>query len=192
MARSLAPAVAAFVTFLLVTAVILTSRPSAVTAEEADGPVILTVSGRVAKPNRGPFDPGTDKFFGHFELEFEAARSFTLRDLARLEPVRLRADFPKGGPVHEFEGPSLAAVLEEAGAEGETLRITALDGYTIEVAVRDLVRQGAVLAVRRDGRTLGIGDFGPVQVVFARAEREDLKDLPDDNWVWSVYHIGVE
>ena len=50
---------------------------------------------------------------------------------------------------------------------------------------------GAVLALTRDGKPLGIGDFGPTQVVFPRSEREDLAAMPDDWWVWQIYHVAV-
>ena len=51
---------------------------------------------------------------------------------------------------------------------------------------------GAMIALMRDGRALGIGDFGPAQIVFPRAEREDLSDMPDDWWIYQVYNITVE
>ncbi|MEM9049810.1 MAG: hypothetical protein AAGC92_13950 [Pseudomonadota bacterium] len=163
-----------------------------VRADEAVGPAVLTVTGEVTRTNRGPYDPDTDKFFGYFDNEFKDAVSFDYKMLSQLDAVKVSADFPKDGPVHIFEGPTLAAVLEAAGATGETLTLQALDGYQIEVKVSELVRNGAVLALRRDGRPLGIGDFGPLHLVFPRAERDDLKDMSDDNWIWSVYHISIQ
>lgn len=163
-----------------------------VRADDSIGPAVLTVTGEVSRTNRGPFDPDTDKFFDYFDNKFEDAVSFDYEMLSQLDAVKVSADFPKDGPVHVFEGPTLAAVLEAAGATGETLTLQALDGYQIEVAVGDLLRNGAVLALRRDGRPLGIGDFGPLHLVFPRAERDDLKDMSDDNWIWSVYHISIQ
>ena len=49
-----------------------------------------------------------------------------------------------------------------------------------------------MVATSRDGQPMGIGDFGPTQIVFPRADRDDLKDMPDDWWVWSIFHIRVE
>jgi hypothetical protein len=168
------------------------TRPNRVAAEETGGPVILTVTGEITKPNRGPYDPATDKFFGQNDIHFREGKGFDFAALEALDRVKVRADFPRGETVHEFEGPSLAAVLEAAGAKGETVVLVALDGYRVEMKVSDLVRQGAVLALRRDGQALGIGDFGPAQIVFPRAEREDLKDMTDDAWIWSVYQIDVQ
>jgi len=128
------------------------------------GPVLLTVTGAVTNPNRGGYDPETDKFFGYNEVEFTAAREFDFEALDRLKNVTLKADFPKGRQVHEYEGPPF----------------------------EDMIAQGAMVALKRDGVALGIGDFGPTQIVFPRAERADLKDMSDDYWVWSIFHINVK
>lgn len=166
--------------------------PRQVLADDKIGPAVLTVTGEVTESNRGPFDPDTDKFFGYFDAEFDEAVSFDYSMLEQLDAVKVSADFPKDGPVHVFEGPSLASILEAAGATGEVLTLQALDGYQIEVPASELIRSGAVLALRRDGEALGIGDFGPLHLVFPRAEREDLKDMSDDHWIWSVYHISIK
>lgn len=155
-------------------------------------PVLLTVTGNVSKPTRGGFDEQVDKFFGYTEVDFSKAAQFDYAALAALGLVTVSADFPKGRMVHEFTGPRLVDVLAAAGASGETVTIQALDGYAVEVPLDQLAASGAVLALKRDGRPFAIGDFGPSQIVFPRAERDDLKDMPDDNWVWSVFHIRIE
>lgn len=170
----------------------LTLHATAAHAQDQTGPVILTVSGELSNPNRGAYDPAIDKFFGYSELEFANATEFDFAALQALSTVKIKADFPAGGKVQEFEGPLLADVLVAAGAQGQTLSLTALDGYTIEVSTVDLIDKGAVLALNRNGKPLGIGNFGPTQIVFPRAERADLKEMNDDNWIWSVYHIAVK
>ena len=163
-----------------------------VMAQEVEGPVILTVSGNVANPNRGAVDPAVDQFFVYSETEFSEATQFDYASLQKLEWLKANADFPKNGDIQEFEGPLLADVLKAAGATGEMVTMTALDGYAIEVKMQELIDQGAVLALKRNGRPFAVGDYGPTQIVFPRAERVDLKDMPDDNWIWSIYHIKVE
>ena len=106
--------------------------------------------------------------------------------------VKIKADFPKGGDVHEYEGPLLVDVLKAAGAEGDTVTIQALDGYAVEMPLAEAVANGAVVALKRNGEPLSIGGFGPTHVVFPRADRADLADMPDDNWIWSIFHIKVE
>lgn len=158
----------------------------------ADGPVLLTVSGSVGEPNRGPVDPEYDKLFAFNDVSFNEAHEFDLTSLEGLPQANVRADFPLGGPETEFSGPLLADVLEAAGAEGELVTVQAMDGYAVEVPLADMVGKGAVIALERDGKPLGIGDFGPTQIVFPRAEREDLSGMSDDWWIWQIYHISVQ
>lgn len=170
----------------------LGSGTHVVTAQSLAGPVILTVTGDITRPNRGPLDPANDKFLGRADIPFKDGTTFDAATLEQLDRVKVKADFPKGETVHTFEGPTLASVLEAAGAKGAKVTLVALDGYMVEMPLTELLRQGAVLALKRDGQPLGIGDFGPMQVVFPRADRSDLKDMTDDAWIWSVYHIHID
>lgn len=158
----------------------------------AAGPVLLTVTGDITEPNRGPVDPDQDKLFIFNEVSFERAKAFDLSALEKLPQATVHADFPKGGAETEFSGPLLADVLAAAGAEGKMVTVRAMDGYAVEAPVDEMVAKGAVVALERDGKALGIGGFGPTQIVFPRAERADLADMPDDWWIWQIYHISVE
>ncbi len=158
----------------------------------ADGPVLVTVTGAVANVNRGPVDPEMDKLFAFTEVAFDKAMEFDLDTLAGLPQVTITTDFPMGGPTVSFEGPLLADVLAAAGASGETVTIQAMDGYAVEAPLSEMVDKGAVVALRRDGKALGIGGFGPTQIVFPRSDRADLVDMNDDWWIWQIYHIKVE
>lgn len=158
----------------------------------AGGPVLLTVTGAIGVPNRGPLDPERDKLFVFNEASFDRAHEFDVDALAALPQVTVRADFPMGGPVSEFTGPKLADVLAAAGAEGDRVTIQAIDGYAITEPIADLVGRAAILATSRDGKALGLGGFGPMQLVFPRAERSDLGEMNDDWWIWQIFHIRVE
>lgn len=160
--------------------------------DRKSGPILLTVTGNVENPNRGGYDADNDKFFGYNEVEFSAAREFDLEALKDLNMVTIKADFPKGRQVHSFEGPLLVDVLKAAGANGETVVVQALDGYAVEVPFDEMIANGAVVALKRNGASFGIGDFGPTQIVFPRAERAELAEMPDDHWVWSIFHISVK
>ncbi len=179
---------------MLKTALATLAFAFSLTAAEAapQGPVLLTVSGAVTAPDRGAFDPDEDKFFGAQDVAFDAAKLFDFAALAALPWVEARADFPKRGPIRVFEGPLLADVLAAAGVGGATVTVRALDGYLIEAPLAELTGQGAVLALKRDGRFFAVGDYGPAQIVFPRAKRADLAEMPDDRWIWSVYHIAVD
>ncbi len=179
-----------FLIFLL--AMGMATHASAAMAHEKDCAALLTVTGNVTNPNRGGYDPEIDKFFGYTEVEFDTAYAFTCHALNSLPAATVKADFPKGRMVHTYEGVLLADLLAAAGATGKTVTVQALDGYAVEAPLDEMIAMGAVVALSRNGESLGIGDFGPTQIVFPRAERDDLKDMSDDLWVWSIFHIRVE
>ncbi|MEX0970572.1 MAG: hypothetical protein WD046_09035 [Paracoccaceae bacterium] len=156
------------------------------------GPAILTVSGNVANFSRGAMDPDYDKFFDYNGVEFHAAAAFDYATLATLGQLTYTTDFPQGDSKHAFEGPLLADVLRLAGVTGTTISLRALDGYALELPLAELLAKDPILALKRDGIFLGLGDFGPSHLVFARGSRPDLDMLDDTTWIWSVFHIDVQ
>jgi hypothetical protein len=156
------------------------------------GPVILTISGKIAQTNRGPFDEKKDAFFKNQQVTFQRAAAF---DLAMLEALGMRsveADYPQGGALHKFEGPLLRDVLKAVGASGSVVKVAALDGYVQEIELREIEQWPVLLAVREDGAYLPLGGFGPTRIVFPRRDVPALADRNDDKWVWAVVHIAVE
>lgn len=159
---------------------------------QAGGPVLLTVSGAIANANRGAVDPAHDKLFVTNDVSFDTAMEFDVDALAALPQASVRTDFPKDGAIVTFAGPLLADVLAAAGAQGDTITIQAIDGYAVEVAAAAMTGKGAVVALARDDRPLGIGGFGPTQIVFPRAERRELAEMNDEWWIGQIYHIRVD
>ena len=155
------------------------------------GPIILTISGNVANPSRGPVGM-EDKFFLYNEVDFSAAAQFDFAALQGIGMTTVRADFPKGGEMHEFEGPLLADVLAAAGATGSTVTVKALDGYQVDIDLAEAVANGAVIALKHYGTPFALGDYGPTHLVYPRAERADLAGMNDDTWIYSIYYIHVE
>ena len=157
------------------------------------GPVILTVAGAVEKPNRGPVDPFADGFFAYHEIGFAQAAEFDLAMLEALGMHETRAHYPNWPGLSTFEGPLLADVLAAAGAGGSSLRAVALDGYASDIALADLEKYRVLLALKRDGRYLGIGGRGPAWIVYPREDHPELQAAPDDaGLAWAVFVLMVE
>jgi hypothetical protein len=156
------------------------------------GPVMLTVTGKIAQTNRGPFDEKADALFKNQQVKFERAASFDLQMLEALGMRAVQADFPQGGPLHRFEGPLLRDVMKAVGAGGRAIKVSALDGYTQEIPMSELEQWPVILALKQGGKPLGLGGFGPSWVVFPRHEIPALADRNDDQWVWGIVHIAVE
>lgn len=161
-------------------------------AQAVDGPVMLTVAGAVTHANRGSVDPFDDGFFNSGQILFDRAATFDTADLQALGLRRLEVRYPDWPKGFVFEGPLLGDVLAKAGATGKVVRVQALDGYAVEIPMDDVRKYPIVLAIKRDGRFLGIGDRGPAWVVFPRDDYPELKAQDDSKWVWAVYYIHVE
>lgn len=157
----------------------------------ASGPVILTVYGEVSETNRGAMLEASEPLFARYEMDFDAARSFTRAELTALEQGEIRVAYPLGGETHVFTGPSLSAVLDAAGAANATAVISAFDGYQRSIPVSDLRDRGVLLALTRDGEPLGIGDYGPAMLIWPRDDDAALAGQNDDDWVWGVFAIEV-
>lgn len=159
---------------------------------EFRGTVILTITGNIGLPTRSGSSDDVDKLFSFNDITFDAATQFDSAALQALPQTQIRADFPKGGAVYTFEGPTLREVLRAAGALGDTMTLRALDGFSTVIPLAEAYEMGAIIALKRDSIPFAIGDFGPTQLVFPRAENSELADMSDDWWIWSIYHINVD
>ena len=164
--------------------------PSA--AEPVPGPVVLTVSGQITNPNRGPWDEFMDAFFGSHDVEFEKAAEFDINALEALGMKALNVSYPEWPRKFTFEGPLLSDVLKAAGANGSSMVVRALDGYAPEIPMADLEKYPVILALKADGRYLGLGNRGPAWLIYPRNDYPELAEEDDGKFVWSVYSIEVQ
>lgn len=151
--------------------------------------VVLTISGDVTDANRGPMTPQSDVFLNWLGADFEQAREFTAADLAAFPQVTVTADYPAGGEEHSFTGPRLSDILDAAGAGGDTVTATALDGFGAKIPRALIDEYDVILATSRDGTPLKMGGFGPAQIVFPRAGAQALRGMDDSLWAWGVVWI---
>ena len=57
--------------------------PTASSSPSLRGPALLTVTGAMVQPNRGPFDPVTDQMMHKQKLSFDKAHAFDYNALLR-------------------------------------------------------------------------------------------------------------
>jgi hypothetical protein len=172
---------------------LLTASPGAGAAGDLaapSGPVVLTVAGEIGTANRGPTVPVVDAFLTYHDISFQAAAEFDramLKSLGTHEIELAYKDWPK---TYRFTGPRLADVLAAAGAEGHDITVVALDGYGEDISADEIADHDWIVALEVDGRPLGIGQTGPLWVVYAVpgtvASEED-----ESRWPWAVFFIAV-
>ena len=159
-------------------------------AEGAVEPVVLTVTGNVEKPNRGPLDPFEDAVFSHMDIKFEKGFTFTLSELKALPQRTVKVRYPDWPREVSATGPAISEVLKVASAEGKKILVQAIDGYAPEFTAEDIARDKMILALSADGKALGFGGRGPLWLLgppdsFAGQEG-------DGGLAWSVVRIDVQ
>ena len=163
--------------------------PDARAGDDKD-PVVLTVTGNVAKPNRGPLDPFEDAVFSHMDIKFEKGFTYTLSELEALPQRTVKVRYPDWPREVSATGPAISEVLKVASAEGKKILVQAIDGYAPEFTAEDIARDKMILALSADGKALGFGGRGPLWLLgppdsFAGQEG-------DGGLAWSVVRIDVQ
>ena len=163
------------------------------------GPGLLTVTGAIARSNRGPLDPALDQLKAKHGARFDQAWVFDAGMLARLPAVSIQPTLEYDAKVHRLAGPLLSSVAEAAGmAAGAKvmLALRALDGYTVVVSLADAQRYRMLVATHLDGAPMGIGGLGPQWAVYDADRLPDFKDKPLKERFglcpWGLYHIDIQ
>ena len=166
--------------------------------QAAASPVLLTVTGPLRRPNRGPLDPALDQLMAKQQIQFTQAHAFDFAALTRLPARSLRPTLEYDAKPHRLRGPLLADVLQAAGAPDAAdtaLALRALDGYTARVSLGDARRLGLIVATHLDDRPMALGGLGPLWAVLDADRVPELAAKPlAERFAlcpWGLYHIGV-
>ena len=90
------------------------------------------------------------------------------------------------GPLlHEV----LALAAPDAGAK--TARLTAIDGYNVEIALSDIEGQQWVLAMEDNGQGFAIGGLGPLYAMRQLGPDEKKTEEEEAKWVHSLFYIEL-
>lgn len=168
-------------------------------ASAGKGPALLTVTGAIRTPNRGPFDPVLDQMMLKQKLSFERAFTFDYPTLAKLPAVGIMPTLEYDGKVHALRGPLLLDVVAFAGArlaESSTLVLRAVDGYAVTISVEKARRQRFMVATLLDGKPMPLGGLGPLWALVDADRIDALAAMPlADRFAgcpWALYHIEVQ
>ncbi len=138
------------------------------------GPVVLTVTGRVRSPNEG------------------AAAEFDMATLAAMPQQSFSTRTPWYSQPRRFTGPLLRDVLKAAGASGTALRLIALNDYRVDMPFDDTQRHDVLLARLLDGQPMTVRDKGPLFVIYPFDSRPELRSaLYYSRSAWQLRTIEV-
>lgn len=163
------------------------------------GPALLTVTGSIDKPNRGPFDAVRDQMMHKQKISFERARAFDFAALVNLPAHTIRPTLEYDGKAHALRGPLLADVLKAAGApqdDAVRLLLRAVDGYAAALTMAQARAQRFIVATHLDGQAMALGGLGPLWAIYDADRIAAVAALPlgerFSSCPWALYHIGVE
>jgi hypothetical protein len=161
-------------------------------------PALLTVTGAIGKPNRGPLDPVLDQMMAKQKIAFEKAHAFDFASLLALPAVTIKPTLEYDNKAHTLRGPLLADVFKAAGVTGDTAKLAmrAVDGYAPTLSVADARKYGYIVATHLDGRPMPLGGLGPLWAIYDADKFADMAAKPLDQRFaqcpWAVYHIDVQ
>lgn len=163
------------------------------------GPALLTITGAVAKRNRGPLDPVLDQMIHKHGVTFTEAWTFDYPSLMTLAPQTIRPTLEYDGRPHTLRGPLLLDVLAHAGARLDDtgiLVLRAVDGYNVELPVAQARARRFIVATHIDGKPMPLGGLGPLWAVYDADQVPDMAALPLAQRFaacpWALYHVEVK
>lgn len=162
------------VPLLLVLQLAISGAASACHLEKPKAAVILVVEGQITRCNSG------------LEAQFDLAM------LETLPKTVVKTQNPWEPGVTTYEGVLLRDLLVFVDANGNDLRITALNDYRADLAVADTQSVDVILAWRRNGEYMPVREKGPLFVVFPFSESPALAN--EERYaqsVWQVARIAV-
>ncbi|PWR22187.1 hypothetical protein DES42_103228 [Zavarzinia compransoris] len=118
---------------------------------------------------------------------------FDLAALRALPQGTIAQITPWTETVNTYGGPRLRAVLAAGGvAAGETLTMTALNDYAVEVPMADVRAYDLLLAMTCDGEAMPVRDKGPLWLHYPLAEYPALaRNEIHARMIWQLRRIAV-
>lgn len=138
------------------------------------GPVLLTLTGKIGQRN-----------VDRSALHFDAA---TLDELGL---VKAKVYDPWVKQELEFQGVWANDLIEAARptTDAQSIHITALDNYQVDLSLADIRAGGILLATKRgDGSPIPLEEGGPTRIVFVGGVPSGASA---DQWIWNLTMIDV-
>jgi len=92
--------------------------------------------------------------------------TLTLDEIRKMPRSSLSTHTPWYDGATTFEGVLARDLLKVVGVKGDTLTISALDDYSVDVPVSDLTKYDVIVAYRIDGKDLTVETKGPLFLIY--------------------------
>ena len=153
----------------------LGAAASAADIAKPTGPVVLRVTGKIKNTNA------------------DGAAEFDIAMLEALAGRQASMETPWTQGSVTFEGPLGRALLEMVGADGSTLKVSAINDYSAEVPAEDLLGHDTILATRLDGKPMSVRDKGPLFLIYPFDKEPSLyNEKYFSRSVWQLNRLTVQ
>ena len=147
---------------------------SASALDMPEGPVVLSLSGQLRRPNRG------------------AVADFDMAMLERLPQWSFSTRTPWYAQARRFTGPRMRDLLSAAGGHGSVIRAAALNGYRVDIPVDDAQRYDLLVARLLDDKPMTVRDKGPLFIIYPFDQHAALRNaLYYTRCAWQLNTIEV-
>ena len=119
------------------------------------------------------------------------AVDLTEDDLLAMEQFTVRTENEFVDGLVEFTGPlarDVIALLDVS--EIETLKLTAVNDYAVEVPMSDILDYDVIFAMSQDGTRFSVRDKGPVWLIYPMSDNIELQDrVYNDRLIWQLVKV---
>jgi hypothetical protein len=148
---------------------------SALALDAPKGPVVLTVSGKIADTNKG------------------AVAEIDMAMLKALPQHTFTTDTPWDKRPVKFSGPLLRDVLAMVKASGAELKAVAVNDYAVSVPAADAQQFNVVLAVLMNDRDIPPRTKGPLFLIYPFNSNPSLNaKVYQDRSIWQLKALQVQ
>lgn len=93
---------------------------------------------------------------------------------------------------NSFVGVPLSALLKMVGADGGTLRATAINDYSVEIPIDAIDGDVPVIAYEMDGKPMSVRQKGPLWIVYPYDSDADYRsELVYSRSIWQLDRLEV-
>lgn len=138
------------------------------------GRVILTISGDLEHSNS------------------EQGAQFDLEMLLALEQTIINTTTPWTVGMNKFEGPTIKDIFKRVGAVPKKVTAKALNGYSIELPLSDILKYPMIMAIKRNDQVLSVRTKGPLWVIYPWSDNPEIKDnLYYTRSIWQLEQLDI-
>lgn len=121
-----------------------------------------------------------------------AEHRFERSDLEDMGLTTIVTDTPWTDGDVIFSGVLVRHLLAKFEVSNGTLRATALNDYSVDLPIDELLRYDVIIAIKRDDQYLTIRDRGPYWVIYPWKDEPELRtELHYSRSIWQLKRLDV-